>query len=90
MTEEKRTVKLKNKLGMHARAAAAMVKIAQQFEAKIHLEHNGQRVDGDSILDILTLACPYGGELTIMARGQDAPAAVKALVQLVEDKFGES
>lgn len=90
MTEEKRTVKLKNKLGMHARAAAAMVKVAQQFDAKIHLEHNGQTVDGDSILDILTLACPYGGQLTITAKGQDALAAVEALVQLVEDKFGES
>jgi phosphocarrier protein len=89
LTEEKRTVKLKNKLGMHARAAAAMVKVAQQFDAKIHLEHNGQTVDGDSILDILTLACPYGGQLTIAAKGQDALAAVEALVQLVEDKFGE-
>jgi len=87
--EEIRTVKLKNRLGMHARAAAALVKAARQFEAKIFLEHNGQTVDGDSILDILTLACPYGGKLTIRARGQDALAAVEALEELIENKFGE-
>jgi phosphocarrier protein len=87
--EEIRTVKLKNRLGMHARAAAALVKAARQFEAKISLEHNGQTVDGDSILDILTLACPYGGKLTIRARGQDALAAVEALEELIENKFGE-
>lgn len=90
MTEEIRTLKLKNKLGLHARSAAAIVKVAQQFKSKIYIEHKGQTVDGDSILDILTLACPYGGMLTIKAEGIDALAAVKELEQLVENKFGES
>lgn len=90
MTEEIRTLKLKNKLGLHARSAAAIVKVAQQFESKISLEHKGQTVDGDSILDILTLACPYGGVLTIKAEGIDAPAAISELEKLVENKFGEA
>ena len=86
---ETRTLKLKNKLGMHARSAAAFVKVAQQFKAKIYIERNGQTVNGDSILDILTLGCPYGGMLTIKAEGDDASMAIEELEKLIENKFGE-
>ena len=74
---------------MHARAAASFVRVVQQFNSKICIECNGQTVDGESILDILTLACPYGGELTITAEGTDATAALQALETLIENKFGE-
>ena len=86
---ETRTLKLKNKLGMHARSAASFVKVAQQFKAKIYIERNGQIVNGDSILDILTLGCPYGGMLTIKAEGIDASMALDELEKLIENKFGE-
>jgi phosphocarrier protein len=86
---ETRTLKLKNKLGMHARSAASFVKVAQQFKAKIYIERNGQTVNGDSILDILTLGCPYGGILTIKAEGVDASMAIEELEKLIENKFGE-
>jgi phosphocarrier protein HPr len=86
---ETRTLKLKNKLGMHARAAASFVKVAQQFKAKIYIERNGQTANGDSILDILTIDCPYGGKLTIKAEGADAAVAIEELVKLIENKFGE-
>ena len=86
---ETRTLKLKNKLGMHARSAASFVKVAQQFKAKIYIERNGQTVNGDSILDILTLGCPYGGMLTIKAEGDDASMAIEELEKLIENKFGE-
>ena len=86
---ETRTLKLKNKLGMHARSAASFVKVAQQFKAKIYIERNGQTVNGDSILDILTLGCPYGGLLTIKAEGSDASVAIEELEKLIENKFGE-
>ncbi|MGD0278836.1 MAG: HPr family phosphocarrier protein [Smithella sp.] len=89
MTEEIRTLTLKNKLGLHARAAASFVKIAQQFKSNIQIEHKGQTVDGESILDILTLACPYGEMLTIRAEGSDAHRAIEALEKLIENKFGE-
>jgi len=86
---ETRTLKLKNKLGMHARSAAAFVKVALQFKAKIYIERDGQTVNGDSILDILTLGCPYGGLLTIKAEGADASLAIEELEKLIENKFGE-
>jgi phosphocarrier protein HPr len=74
---------------MHARAAASFVRVAQQFNSKIYIECNGQTADGDSILDILTLACPYGGKLTIKAEGDDASMAMEELEKLIENKFGE-
>ena len=86
---EIKNLKLKNKLGMHARAAASFVKVAQRFESNIYVEHKGQTVSGDSILDILTLACPYGGKLTIKAEGIDALMAIEELEKLIENKFGE-
>jgi len=86
---ETKTLKLKNKLGMHARSAASFVKVAQQFKAKIYIERDGQTVNGDSILDILTLGCPYGGLLTITAEGADASMAIEELEKLIENKFGE-
>jgi phosphocarrier protein HPr len=86
---EIKTFKLKNKLGMHARPAASFVKIAQQFKSDIYIERNGQTVNGKSILGILTLACPRGGILTIRAEGSDVLAAMKALENLIENKFGE-
>lgn len=86
---EIKTFELKNKLGMHARPAAAFVKIAQQFKSDIYIERNGQTINGKSILGILTLACPYNGKLTIRAEGPDVSAAMKALGNLIENKFGE-
>jgi phosphocarrier protein len=86
---EIKTFKLKNKLGMHARPAAAFVKIAQQFKADVYIERNGQIINGKSILGILTLACPQGGVFIVRAEGLDAAAAIKALENLIENKFGE-
>lgn len=74
---------------MHARAAASFVRVAQQFKAAIHIERNGQTINGRSILGILTLACPYGGLITIKAEGADAGDAMNALENLIENKFGE-
>jgi phosphocarrier protein len=74
---------------MHARPAAAFVKIAQQYNADIYIDRNGQTVNGKSILGILTMACPKGGALTIKADGDDAFAAIAALENLIENKFGE-
>ncbi len=86
---EIKTYKLKNKLGMHARAAASFVKVAEKFKSDICVEHNGEEANGKSILGILTLACPINGEFTVKAEGDDAPAAIDALGELIENKFGE-
>ena len=69
---EMKTFKLKNKLGMHARAAASFVRVAQKYSAEVFIERNGQTVNGKSILGILTLACPMGGMITVRAQGTDA------------------
>jgi phosphocarrier protein len=84
-----KTFKLKNKLGMHARAAALFVRIAQKYRAEIFIERNGQTVNGKSILGILTLACPMGGMITVSAQGTDASQALAELEDLIENKFGE-
>ena len=76
-------------MGMHARPAAAFVKIAQQFKSDIYIERNGQTVNGKSILGLLTMACPYNGKLTIRVEGPDMAEAMKALGALIENKFGE-
>jgi phosphocarrier protein HPr len=86
---EIKTLKLKNKLGMHARAAASFVKIARQFQSDVFIERKGETVNGKSILGILTLACPYGGMLTLRVEGEDASAALEQLEKLIENKFGE-
>ncbi|MEN6374465.1 MAG: HPr family phosphocarrier protein [Smithella sp.] len=86
---EIKTFELKNKLGLHARPAAAFVKIAQQFKSDIYIECNGQTVNGKSILGLLTMACPYKGKLTIRIEGPDMAEAMKALGTLIENKFGE-
>lgn len=72
-----------NPNGMHARPASMFVKLAAQFESQIAVTKHAQRVDGKSILDILTLAADTGCHLTIEARGRDAAEAVETLVRFV-------
>lgn len=86
---EMKTFKLKNKLGMHARAAASFVRVAQKYSAEVFIERNGQTVNGKSILGILTLACPMGGMITVRAQGTDASEVLAELEALIENKFGE-
>jgi len=64
-------------------------KLSNQFESTIHLANNDTRVDGKSILDILTLAAMAGTELSIEATGSDAQEAIDALVKLIEMNFAE-
>ena len=80
---------IRNKLGLHARAAARLVNIATQYKSRIFLERDGQEVNGKSLLSILTLACPRGSWITIRAEGADAHEAMESLGKLIEDKFGE-
>ena len=84
-----KSFEIKNKLGLHARAAAKIVNISSQYEAKIFFERDGVEVNGRSILGILGLACPKGSFISVKADGPDAAAAVEALEKLLDDKFGE-
>jgi phosphocarrier protein len=89
MKEVIRTVRIVNRLGLHARAAAKLVHMANGFQARIFLERNGEAVDAKSLLGILTLAGTRGSYITIRAVGADAGEAVEAIAALVARKFDE-
>jgi len=78
-----------NKLGLHARAAAKIVQISNQFQSRICIIKNGREADAKSMLDILTLSCPRGTRLEVCAEGEDAVEALAALAVLFDNKFGE-
>ncbi len=80
---------IKNVLGLHARAAASFVKIANRYQATIEVEKDGTTVNGKSIMGVLMLAAAKGSEISVRAAGDDAEDAMEALGRLIEDKFGE-
>lgn len=79
-----------NSLGMHARPAAQVVRLASTFKAAIELEHDGQSVNGKSIMGVMTLAAECGAVVRVRADGEDAEAAVVALLALIAKGFGET
>ncbi|WP_295542475.1 HPr family phosphocarrier protein [uncultured Thiohalocapsa sp.] len=79
-----------NRLGLHARAAAKFVKCAGAFESEIAVERNGRRVNGKSIMGIMTLAAACGTSIRLEADGADEAAALAALTQLIAERFGEA
>lgn len=91
MTMLEQRVRLKNRLGLHARAAARFVNLANQFESDVRIERidNGKDVDGRSILSILLLAAGCGVELIIRVDGEDEERTLAALCSLIDSKFGE-
>ncbi len=82
-------VKIPNSLGLHARPASLFAKTAEKFESDITVEKNGMEVDGKSILGLMMLVAEKGSELRIRVEGPDEEEALKALVDLVENGFGE-
>lgn len=78
-----------NRVGLHARAAARFASAASKFECEIMLEKNGYKVNGKSIMGIMTLAAPKGEKLIVRAVGRDAKEAVMSLGELIKSKFGE-
>jgi phosphocarrier protein len=80
---------IRNKLGLHARAAAKIVQTSTQFQSRIRMIKNGREADAKSMLDILTLSCPQGTRIELRAEGKDAAEALAALGILFDNKFGE-
>ncbi|MCG3149300.1 MAG: HPr-like protein Crh [Verrucomicrobiae bacterium] len=78
-----------NKLGIHARPAALFVKVAGKFASDIHVEKDGETINGKSIMGLMMLAAGQGSQLRITAEGRDAEAALKALEDLFQQKFNE-
>jgi phosphocarrier protein HPr len=84
-----RKLKINNNLGIHARAAAKIVELANRYNSKLFLKKGDQEVDGGSILSILTLSCPKGTEVQARIEGEDSENFMKELNRLFEKKFGE-
>jgi phosphocarrier protein len=82
-------VEIVNKLGLHARASAKLTQTATPFASEIWLTRNGRRVNAKSIMGVMMLAAGKGSRVLIEADGEDADAALAALVALVADRFGE-
>lgn len=82
-------VTIANKLGLHARAAAKLVNIAAKYQCELSLQHNEKKVDGKSIMGLMMLAATQGTRIKLLAHGDDASDAIKEIVRLIEDGFGE-
>lgn len=82
-------VTIKNRAGIHARPAALLVQTANEFESQIYFEKENNRINGKSIMGIITLGAGYGTALTISAEGSDEEEAVDAIIQLFENRFEE-
>ncbi len=82
-------VTIVNRKGLHARASAKFVRIAEGYNAKITVTREGQTVGGTSIMGLMMLAAGPGSQLHITAEGPEGPEALEALVTLVETGFGE-
>ncbi len=78
-----------NKLGLHARASATLVRIASKFEAEVTVAKEGHGVNGKSILGMMTLAAAMGSTVSVTCRGPDEAEALEAVGACIENKFGE-
>lgn len=90
MTPILRRVTICNTRGLHARAAAKFVETAQGFDAVIHVTRDGERINADSIMELLMLAASKGSTIEIASEGDEAQQASEALVTLVEAGFYET
>jgi phosphocarrier protein HPr len=84
-----RTLQIVNKLGLHARAAAKLVTLAQKFKCEVHVKKDGREVSGKSIMGVMMLAAGKGSRVTFRAEGPDAEQALDAIEQLIARKFDE-
>ncbi len=78
-----------NALGLHARAAAQLVKLANQHSSEVSIECDGQRVNGKSIMGVLMLAAAQGARIKVRCEGEDAHGCLSEIAVLIGNKFGE-
>jgi phosphocarrier protein len=82
-------IQIVNKLGLHARASAKLTQVASNYQCEIWLTRSGRRVNAKSIMGVMMLAAAKGSMVLVEAEGADADAALGALRQLIQEKFGE-
>jgi len=86
----KRSIRISNKLGLHARASAKLTQLASRFQSGIWIERNGRRVNAKSIMGVMMLAAGIGSNVELEVDGPDEGAAAEALEKLFSEKFGEA
>ena len=86
---KKKELLIENKLGLHARAAAQIVKTASAYASRIKIIKDGLEVDGKSIMGIMMLAAAKGTTVLLHAQGEDEDRALEGMAQLFQNKFGE-
>jgi phosphocarrier protein len=84
-----REVRIRNRLGMHARAAVKFVQLANKFRSEIKVIKDGNEANGKSIMGLLTLVAAHGVTMQLVCEGDDAEPSVAALAELVDAGFGE-
>ena len=85
----RKKVTIVNNAGLHARPAAALVKLASKFKSDFYIHMYGYKVNGKSILGVMTLAAEQGAELELELAGDDEKEALRAITELINDGFGE-
>lgn len=83
-------LKIINKLGLHARASAKFVNVANRYSCDLHVIRGSKKVNGKSIMGIMMLAASQGTEIEIKASGEEAEQALSAIEDLIQDRFGET
>ncbi|HHH46573.1 MAG TPA: HPr family phosphocarrier protein [Thiotrichales bacterium] len=86
---QEKEIRIINRLGLHARAAARLVTLTSRFESRIELGRNGQMVNAKSIMGVMMLAASKGTSLKLVAEGPDEEEAVRAIEELVNNRFDE-
>jgi phosphocarrier protein len=90
MSRVVKKLEIKNKLGLHARAAALLVQTVNKFDAQVSFSKDGQSADGRSIMGVLTLAATQGSKIQVEASGKEAERVVRAIEKLIDNKFNEN
>ena len=85
----KRDIEIINRLGLHARASAKLTQLAGSFASEVWMTRDGRRVNAKSIMGVMMLAAARGTTVELETIGADEQAAMDALVELINDKFGE-
>ncbi len=85
----KQEIEIINKLGMHARASTKLTQTASQYACEIWIERNARRVNAKSIMGVMMLAASKGSKITLETSGKDERAAMDALTELINSRFGE-
>ncbi len=90
MHRVRKKLEIKNRLGMHARASALLVRTVNQFASEVKISKDDNVVNARSIMGVLTLGAAKGSKIRVETKGDDAREAMLAIEQLIEDKFRES